>query len=728
MLVCRLKQKYFWLLCISAVPIPAYAAETHPPVCRVPTATNTNKLVTDKPTLDAVYLEADGGTINRRGTSELHGAVIIQQNQQAINAQSASYEGSTGNVNASGNVKLSSTNTDFSSDSINYNLKKQTGTITNAQYQVRNSHTHGKSKKISKKSINEIQLEDATYTTCSVLEPSWHISSNSINLNNATQTGVAKGVTLRVADIPVFYFPWLSFSLNDERKSGFLSPKIGVSDQSGYELTIPYYLNLAPNYDATISTSLLSERGLKFDNEFRFKTKHSQGTIEYDFFPEDREDNNKWRDHFKLDLEYKLNAKSKIVLKAEGVSDNDYFTDTSDTLISSSTSALEREITYLLEGKNWDLSLSALDYQVLDTRSPTYAKLPELKYNYKKPHTYNGLDLTIDTEATYFDSSDQTTGLRFDIGVTASKRFGNDAWYLTPSLEYRVTQYTLKDNPQGNNLSRDLPTVNLDTGLFFDRTLKNGLTQTLEPRLFYTYTPNEDQSAIPIFDTALTDFSTTTELFKSNRFTGKDRIGDTNQLTLAVTSRLENPKTGQENLKVSAGQIFYFADRRVTLGDEETLTSEQSAFAMELTSRINDQTNFSSTLLWDPEENDWSSREARLNYQDKKKRTAHFSYQHLNDELSEIDTSFSIPVNEKWSLLGRANYDLFNDRSLELLAGVEYQDCCWGSRFVARRYLTSDNETYDDAFFFEVELKGLGSAGNNATSILQEKTYGYENN
>ncbi|RVU86124.1 LPS-assembly protein LptD [Leucothrix sargassi] len=728
MLVSRLKQKYLWMLCASAVPVSVQAAPSYPPVCRVPITSDASQLITQTPAKDAVYLEADGGEINRTGISTLSGSVIIQQNQQAINADKASYDGRTGNVNASGDVKLSANNTDFSSESINYNLKQQTGTINNATYQVKNSHTHGTSKKINKPNLDEIQLEEATYSTCSIVEPSWHISSSNIVLNNETQTGLAKGVTLRVADVPIFYFPWLSFSLNDERKSGFLSPKVGISDQSGYEITVPYYLNLAPNYDLTTSTSIYSERGLKLENEFRFKTSKSEGTLEYDFFPEDRQYDDQWRDYFNFEFEYKLSDRSKFTIQAEGVSDDDYFADSSDNLISSSTSALEREIAYTREGENWDFSLSALDYQVLDTSSSTYAKLPEVKYSYQKPHTKDGIDLSFSSEATYFDSSNDTTGLRFDLGVKASKRLGTEAWYIQPMLEYSATQYSLEDNDGDNTISRYVPTITLDSGLVFERTLKNQLTQTLEPRLFYTYTPFRDQSDIPNFDTTLTDFTTTNELFRSNRFTGKDRIGDANQLTLAVTSRIQDKQSGQEKLKVTAGQIFYFDDRQVTLDDESAATSNQSDFALELKQRVNDQTSIAATVLWDTEENDWSSKEVRANYFDEKKRLFNLSYQHLDNEVSEVDASFSIPFADKWSVLGRADYDLFNDRSLEWLAGVEYKDCCWGTRVVARRYLTSDNETYDDALYFEVELKGLGSAGNDATSILQEKTYGYDEN
>ena len=193
-----------------------------------------------------------------------------------------------------------------------------------------------------------------------------------------------------------------------------------------------------------------------------------------------------------------------------------------------------------------------------------------------------------------------------------------------------------------------------------------------------------------------------------------------------VVSGLQNPKTGKELLEVSAGQVFYFDDREVTLSGESTLTNKSSEIAFELSGRLNDKTRLSTTLLWEPDKSDWSSQEARINYQDEKSRIINFSYPHLDGEVREIDTSFSLPLNQKWSMVGRADYDLFNDRSLELLAGFEYKDCCWGTRIVARRYLTSDNTTYDDALYFEFDLKGLGSLGNSARSILQEKTYGHE--
>ena len=707
-------------------------AYTDPPVCLAPAPTQLAKKITDTPTLDAVYVQADNGSISRQGTSELEGAVIIQRNQQRLNADKASFNNKKNQVKATGNVLLSTDTTAFRSESIDYDLANQRGVINNAEYKVKGSHTNGTSSRIKQKNSRELELENATYTTCPAPDPSWHIASSNININQATQVGTAKQVTLRVGNVPIFYFPWINFPLNNpftgktRRKSGLLLPEIGITDQSGYEITVPYYLNLAPNYDATIYATPLSERGLRIKTVGRFLSNKSRGRLEYSFIPRDNALNDEWRDYFKFTYQRDMGDRRSLTIKAEGVSDNEYLDDLSDSLSISSTSALERTIRYDVGSENWDFSLTALDYQVLDANSQPYAKLPELSFNYQSPHRYNGLDLKLNAQATYFDGSADPTGLRLDVGMNASKRFGNDAWYFKPMLNYQATQYSLQNSPTGNSLTRGLPTITLDSGLFFERDINNQLKQTLEPRLFYTYTPYQDQSRIPIFDTARTDFSTSNQLFEANRFTGKDRIADANQLTLALTSHVQNTKTGNELLEISVGQIFYFDDRKVTLPGDSAITDQSSEFAFELSTKINDSTRFSTTAFWDPNTSDWASSQARINYVDKKRRILNLNYQHITDQLSEIDTSFSLPINKKWGIVGKLDYDLSNDRVLEQLAGIEFEDCCLASRLVARRYLTTDNTSYDDAIYFEVNFKGLGSISTGVNAILKENIYGYE--
>jgi len=727
----KLNKNYLWILIGALFPV-TLQAYTDPPVCLAPTQTQLAKTITDTPTLDAIYVEADSGTISRQGVSDLDGDVIIQRNKQRLNADTASFDRKSNQVKADGNVLLSTDTTAFSSDSIDYDLKNERGVINNAKYQVKGTHTNGRSSRIQQKSRNELELKDATYTTCPAPDPSWHIASSNININQATQVGTAQDVTLRVGNVPIFYLPWISFPLSNpftgktQRKTGFLLPEIGVSDQSGYEITVPYYINLAPNYDATIYMTPLSERGLRVKTVGRYMSDKSRGELEYSFIPSDNSFNDEYRDYFKLIYERNLGERRRLTIKAEGVSDNEYLDDLSDSLSISSTSALERTIRYDVGSENWDFSLTALDYQVLDANAQPYAKLPELKFNYRSPHRYNDLDLALDAEATYFEGSANPTGLRLDVGLKATKRFGNDAWYVKPSLGYQLTQYSLQNSSTGNSLSRGLPTISLDSGLFFERDLNYRLKQTLEPRFFYTYTPYKDQSDIPIFDAARTDFSTSNQLFEANRFTGKDRIADANQLTLSLTSRVQNQNTGTELFEANVGQIFYFDDRKVTLPGDSPLTDRSSEFAFGLSTNVFKNTRFSTTAFWDPNTSGWSSTQARVNYLDDKQRILNLNYQNVPGQLSEIDTSFSLPINKKWSLLGKLDYDLSNDRVLEQLAGIEYEDCCLASRLVARRYLTTDNTSYDDAIFFEFNLKGLGSFSTGVNAVLKENIYGYE--
>jgi LPS-assembly protein len=308
------------------------------------------------------------------------------------------------------------------------------------------------------------------------------------------------------------------------------------------------------------------------------------------------------------------------------------------------------------------------------------------------------------------------------------RRPTDDGWYFKPSVGLRHTYYNLKNNPAGNIHSRSLPTFSLDAGLFFDRILplNNKLTQTLEPRLFYTYTPFRDQGKLPVFDTARTAFSTSTQLFSENRYTGKDRIGDTNNLTVALTSRIQNRETGKELFTASVGQIFYFEDRKVVLPGETVQTHSQSEFAFELSGEINDNTRLSTSTFWDPKTQKWTATETRLNYKDDKNRIANLSYRSLDNELKQVSASFAAPLNKNWSIVGRADHDLKNNRNLETLAGIEYQNCCWKTQLVGKKYLTSDNNTYDDAIFLQFELKGLGNLGNKANDFLEDKIYGYE--
>ncbi len=736
--------------------------------CATPTAlSQSNKhtkllKVTNSPYPNAVYLEADDGTISLHGTSKLQGNIIIQRNGTVFNADKATFNRKDNSVVAEGNVILSTKDLQLKSGTIEYKLKDNTGIIKNANYTVGSEGAHGKSSQINKLSAKRLQLKDATFTTCpadaSVLRhitgadkiSSWHLASSSIQLDQKTQIGRAKNVTFNVLNVPVFYFPWLKFPINNQRLSGFLSPTLRLETNAG--ISIPYYFNLAPNYDATITFNTLSGHGVQFDTEFRYLGEHHNGKLNYVFIPEDKAFNSptddERRDYFDVTHTTRLNQTTDIKLHAEGVSDNSYFDDFSTSLESSSRSALQRRLAITHKKKAWQLSVAVEDFQILDAKDAPYAKLPEIKLQYSPITPPKALKLSMESELIYFDKTDAVTGSRADIKLSASKKWGSDAWFIKPKLSLQHSLYSLNNSEQ-SSFSRSLPTLTLDSGLFFDRELlghntfgshkdksnllfNKSLTQTLEPRIFYTYTPYKDQSELPIFDTAQTSFSETTQLFSSNRFTGKDRIADTNQITFAVTSRIQDRQNGKELLKGSIGQIFYLSDKRVTLLTEAAQTGtiqteNHSDLVLELNGRVNDNLQLSSTGLWNQQKNTIPGYELRLNYQDKKNRILNAAYRNLKTELKQLNLSAAYPINDKWSVTASTEHDLQNDRNLESLLGLEYKTCCVKTRFVAKRYLSADNKTYETPIFIEFELKGLGNIGTgSARNQLKDKIYGYD--
>lgn len=694
--------------------------------------TNLNSLTSPLPSLPkgAVLVEADDGFIKAKGISTLEGNVIIQQGEKIIRADKASYNNKNSNVTAFGNVLLTTESMKLKSSEISYNMKNSKGTIKDAEYTLTNGQGHGSSKLLKQNGKDLTQLSSASFSTCPPNHRSWHIASSDIKLNHGSQIGSARNVTFKAGNIPLFYSPYFSFPLNNQRKSGFLAPGFAVSDRSGSILSTPYYLNLASNFDATLTPNLLTKRGIKLDSEFRYLTENDKGIINFEYLPSDNVANDEDRSLVSIEHTTKISENLQLSINAAEISDVDYFEDFGDSLVSSSIAALERRIDLTRTGKNWTFNTSIQDYKVLDSNDAPYSRLPELHFQYTPKRKIGNTQYFFETELVKFDKDNATTGLRFDINTVASKRYGDPGWYLEPSFQLRHTQYSLDNNDlkTDNSPSRSLPTASIDAGLFFERGLKSSRKiQTLEPRILYTYTPYKDQSDIPVFDSAATSFSTSTRLFSKNRFTGKDRIGDTNQLTMALTTRLLNPRKGREVLTASIGQIFFLNDRRVTLPGDPIETSSNSELALELAGKLNKNTRLITSTYWDTEKKQASSTEFRLHYKDANKRAINLAYRNLHKELEQVELSFATPLNDSWSLVGKLERDLKNNRVLETLGGVEYSNCCWKARLVARRFLTSDNVTYDNVPFFEFELKGLGNLGTGATNVLEEQIYGYNN-
>ena len=674
----------------------------------------------------AVYIEADSALFRDTGVSTMSGNVHVSQANRRLQADEASYEQPAGIVSGSGNVSFSSDNMQVRSSKLRYNLTQNTGEMREAEYHLSQADGQGFSKRVVQESPNLTRMEDSTYTTCPVEKPDWSLNAKTITLNHAEERGTARNATLKIRDVPVLYLPYFSFPLTDARKSGFLWPVIGTNTSSGLQLSTPYYWNLAPNYDLTLTPTLLSRRGLQLGGEFRYLTPKHKGTASYVLLPKDNASDKDNRFYFNVNNDTRLGELSSLQLKAEGVSDDQYFVDLGNSLAATSVVNLERRLEYRTAGSNWSFSSLLQNYQVLDGGTAPHARLPQLLLSYNPPQKSNGLNLKAETEYTNFTGSKtETNGKRLDLMTRVSKKFSTDAAYVKPSLTFRHTEYAL-DDANNTQISRSLPTASVDSGLFLEREIKEGrYIQTLEPRLFYTYTPYRDQSNIPVFDSSARSLSYN-QLFSENRFTGKDRIADTNRLSASISTRIQSPKDGRELFRASIGQMYHFDDRKVTLPDTAALEGDRSELILEAAGEINPRTRISTTAYWDSEEKTVNAGEVRVHYKDDKKRVLNVGYAELKDEFKSANLSFAVPINNNWKAVGAWERDLKNNRDLETVIGAEYESCCWKTRVASRNYLLTDNTTRDNAVFVELELKGLGNFGSGTRDLLQNRVYGYE--
>ena len=716
-------------LCLLVSPV--VLADSQWQSCDIKTKPSPLLTPTEKLLAGSIYLEADKALLRDEGLSELSGNVVFIKDGKQLISDTATFDRIAEKVIAKGNVKASTTTMELKSQQAEFNLKTDNSIITNAKYQL-SQNGQGKSSSIKQYGKNVTHLDNATYSTCPVETPSWLLSSSKIKLHHDKEIGTARNVTLKVSkkNIPVFYFPYFSFPLTDKRKSGFLLPSYTSSDKSGFGVSLPYYFNLAPNYDYTVTPTYLVDRGLMLGNEFRYLTQNNNGVIHYDVLPNDDKKDKQNRYLYNVKHFTRLSSRTHLDLTAEGVSDSDYFDDFGSTLTASSRTELKRQLDINTTGNDWDFLGRIQNYQLLDGGTEPYARLPQVVFNYHPIEKVAGMDFSVASEFVYFDKqniSDVTTGSRFDISTKFSKTFSSLAYFVKPSLKLRHTQYDLdlNGNTGEKTPSRSLNTVSLDSGLFFEREFSHGnKVQTLEPRLFYTRTTFKDQSSIPIFDTAENSFSYS-QLFSDNRFSGKDRIEDANRLSASLTSRVLDKEDGNELFRVSAGQLFHFDNRKVVIPGKSIETSTRSEFAIELSGQVAKNTRLSSISLWDADTNNFRSSNVQLHYKNDENLVLNTGYRYRENELEQSNLSFSIPVKNNVSLVGSWDHDLQNERDLETVVGVEYANCCVKSRLVARKYLTADNNSYDNAIFVEFEFKGLGAFGDPAGHILEDRIHGY---
>ncbi|MBE9561823.1 MAG: LPS assembly protein LptD, partial [Proteobacteria bacterium] len=568
------------------------------------------------------------------------------------------------------------------------------------------------------------------YTTCDSHKEIWYLSANKMTLDNIKEEGVATHAKIHLLGVPVFYFPYLTFPIGEKRKSGFLAPSMGSSDETGTEFSIPYYLNLAPNYDATITPRIMSRRGVLMETEFRYLTNQTKGKLELEYLPNDSA-LGKDRSLFAFKHQGYINKNWVANLDIKKVSDERYFEELGTNLSVASISHLEQRGDLYYMGNGW-LGIGRIQkFQTLskDPAALPYQRLPQLLFQTQLPEINKRLNVKLNAELVRFDRDinmvDAPIGNRLDLKSSFSWPKRTPGTFIIPTLSFRYTSYNLDNVKIGaSDPDRLLYTFSTDSGLFFERNIFN-LIQTFEPRVFYRYTPFKEQSDIPIFDTARYDLSFS-QLFRDNDFSSADRVDDSHQISLGATSRFLDSKTGAEILQLSIGEAFYLNDKQVTLpyGLEENNSS--SNVIIEMASQFTKNWRASSTFRYDPHNDNTEHTVVRVRYNPDSERVLNLSYRLRDRIIEQTDVSFYWRLNARWRILGRWNYSLPDDKTLETFSGIEYSSCCWAIRGITRRYLNSvDGSGYLNGFFIQFQLKGLGNVGSKTSSFLEERIPGY---
>jgi len=739
-----------------------------------------------------IHIEGDEAMIDaKEERAVVKGRVSVRQDARTLAADSMDYDYKTGKLTVKGAVDFEDPKLHVKGDSGSYDAAGGAN-FDEADFFILDRKGRGFAREMAVHPDGKVALEQVRYTSCPVGNEDWMLQASSINLDTANQVGVARGVHLRFKDVPIFYTPYISFPLGDERKSGVLFPIFSHSTTNGYEFDVPYYFDLAPNYDLTLMPGILSARGVQVGGEFRYLTAGSHGQVEANFLPSDKQIHSD-RAYFHITDITDLRPGLRFDTDIASVSDSNYFSDFAVGSEETSVTYLERRAEVLYYDDVWRIRGQLQNFQTIDTQVPAldrpYSRVPRIQAEGLWPNLNSHLEFSLDSEATNFLRDVGPTGVRMSAQPELRWSSRGAGYFFEPAAGYYLTQYDLQNAGAGNpsTPTRTVPYGRMDTGLVFERDSGSSgqRTQTLEPRMVYSYVPYRNQNELPIFDSGLPDMNLT-ELFRTNRYVGGDRIGDANQMALGLTTRLFDHGTGAQLLSATIGQIRYFSIPRVTLPQyvlqnaagqfvaplaapnplgvpgqvapgmaqqyyslglpgQYTLIAPQGSQplvpgqiaetfpASDLVTEVSltAYKNFNINLDYQLNPYTWQTDKSEIlfQYHPKPAEVVNLGYRFQQGILKQYDGSFAWPIAAHWNTVGRWVYSIQDHETIEQLAGFEYKSCCYRILVAERRYLgprtATGTQGLDTSTVIQLELTGLSSVGKPAGSLLAQEIRGY---
>jgi len=692
---------------------------------------------------------------------QVEGDVELRKLDALLKADFLTYDSETTDYTATGNVRFQDHATLVAADSARGTTTPSSTSMDNARYQLLEQRGNGVAAKINQTDPDHSQAFNATYSTCDPSERQWEIRANELDMDQVEKEGYAHGATMVYGGVPFFWLPYMKFPLDNERESGFLFPKIGYSDRRGLVVGIPYYFNLAPNYDATLEPRVMTERGAMLAGQFRYLSTSSKLDFDFNYVPHDKEAGSEYDDYVathpgtqaeeipgQRDFVHLLgstafSANWGASVNINHVSDQFYLTDYGNSFITTATSLLPSSAYLNGHGDWWSASFGGDAWQVTDPSLSAsvepYRRLP--RATFQGEHVlFGGFDAGINAEYANFQKTNALTGGRLDAYPYLAFPVETAAYFIRPELGLRYTSYDLSHledyantQPFAQPLTNSSPTrsttiFNLDAGLTFERAAQyfgNDYTQTLEPRLYYLYVPYRNQNDLPILDTQLPTFDFPS-LFRTNTFVGADRQTNANNLTAALTTRLIDNASGDQLLSASIGEIRYFSTQRVQLPGYPEVDYSGSDYVGELNLRLNDRWGLRWDQQWNPNTHLTDLSGVGIERRFGTDGVVNVSYRFRRNFLEQVDTTALVPINDRWSLVGRYYYSIMDHQLLEAFGGIEYDSCCVALRTLVRHFVNvSGANTMDTAVFLELEFKGVGATGTRTENYLRRAMLGY---
>ena len=670
--------------------------------------------------------------MNRSNASQSSSEIRITSGKNIITAGQAIYDESGGSINVSGGVTLENSDLFIEGQAALINTNDETAVLKNTRYFFPNIPARGSSEEFRIDEENNYILTKPSYTTCNQIDQSWELVADEILVSS--EEGKAKNIVLRFKNVPILYLPRLTFPTNDERKSGFLIPSFGSSSKRGLEFEVPYYWNIAPNFDLETTMNWMEKRGTEIKSELRFLSSKQTAEIAFNHLPSDDLFNDN-RTYSKINYQFNPSLNTKIEVTGEYASDKNYFEDFGQNTNESSRTHLAREIVFKSFGKNWMMNLGMINYQMLDDQpkclavgicdqNDPYRLKPYMNFNGNWQSKNSKINLNVDSEVVFFEHLQSESGKRIRNLTTLSKLFNFSGIEVRPAVSLDYAKF----NPDSNkeDTDRTIPIYSLDIKANLIKITNDGdIRQLIQPRVMAVYIPFEDQSEFPFIDTLMPDFNYF-QLFNENRFIGNDRIGDTSKISYGIVAKRTRIQSGKDFFEFTLGQTLHLKDEKIVIPGDSIRKSGSLTNLASLDIAMTESLKLKLDHYWDSDVDEMKRSQIGIEYKDSGSKRLNLAYRFRKQNIKQIHGSFSWPIKDQWSFIGHYKYSIKDRKTIDQFFGLNYDNCCWSISAVSRKHLVYRNGETDTSFSVQFMFKGLGEFGTPINRIFEDGIFAYD--